>query len=201
MNKIDKILKDVIDGKPIIIVDDEDREYEGDFMIAAEKATKKSLNFGLRYCRGLFCAPASGKTLDRLNIPMMVTNSTCKLGTPFTVSFDCINGCTTGMSVFDKLKTVAVLVDDNSKAEELARPGHVFGLRPKDNLLKDRRGHTEGSVEVCRLAKIKEVSVIIETMGNNGVMLKGSKLDSFAKTFGLNIVSIEEIYQAVYGKS
>ncbi len=200
MNKIDKILKDIVDGKPVIIVDREDREYEGDFFVAAEKATKKNLNFGLRYCRGLFCTPTIGSILDRLQIPMMVTNSTCKLGTPFTVSFDCIKDCTTGMSVYDKLKTLSVLVDENSKPEELARPGHVFGLRPKDGLLEERSGHTELSIELVRLAKLREVSVIIEVMANNGQMLKGQKLMSFCDTFGLNIISTDEIYQAVYGK-
>lgn len=198
MDKIDKILKDVKNGKPIIIVDDEDREYEGDFVIAAEKANKKNLNFGLRYCRGLFCTPMSGKILDRLKIPMMVKESTCKLGTPFTVSFDCIKDCTTGMSVFDKMRTLAVLVNDNSKPEELARPGHVFGLRPKQGLLKERTGHTEASVEVLRFSELKEVAVIIEVMGNNGEMLKGKKLTSFCKSFGLNIISVQEIYDAVY---
>lgn len=197
---INKALKDIRNGKPIVVVDDYDRENEGDVVIAAELANANNLNFFIQNAKGLMCIPTAGEILDRLDIPMMVKNSTDKLATPFTVSIDARDGISTGMSVSDRLKTISILLNPNSVPEELARPGHLFPLRPQPNLLLGRRGHTESSVELMIQAGLKPVSIIAEIMGNNGHMLKGDDLTNFAKNFGLNMISVEEIYEFVYKK-
>ena len=132
---------------------------------------------------------------------MMRTNNNDKFGTPFTVSIDAVEDTTTGMSVFDRLKTISVFLDEDSKPTQLAQPGHLFPLRARPGLLKERRGHTEGSIELCLLSGLKPVAVIIEIMNENGTMTKGEQLDEFSKIYNLSIISIEEIYNAVYNKS
>lgn len=199
MTKIDAVLEDVRNGVPVIIIDDSHREDEGDLVLAAEKADKFNLAFCMKHARGLMCLPCTKDRLDRLNIPMMPSNNLDTLQTPFTVSVDAVEGTTTGMSVSDRLKTVSVLLDEESKPSELSHPGHLFPLRAKDGLLKDRRGHTESSVELVKLAGFKPVSVIIEIMNDDGTMTKGQQLIDFAKTYNLKIVTIDEIYSAVYG--
>lgn len=201
MNKIDQAIQDVKNGKPVIIVDDYDREFEGDIMIAAEMADKYNLIFAMRHAKGLMCLPCLQERCDRLDVPMMRTNNNDKFGTPFTVSIDAIEGTTTGMSVLDRLKTISVFVDENSQPNEFAQPGHLFPLRARPGLLKERRGHTEGSVELCMLSGLKPVAVIIEIMNDDGTMTKGQQLDDFAKIYNLSIISIEEIYNEVYNKS
>ena len=197
MENINKILADIKNGVPVIVVDDRDREDEGDLLIAGEKANAHNLAFCMRCARGLMCLPCSGKILDRLKVPMMINNSTDKLGTPFTVSVDAIT-TTTGMSVHDRLRTISVLLDGNSKPEQLQKPGHLFPLRAKDNLLKARRGHTEASIELLRLAGLKEVGVIAELINDDGTMAKGKDIKLFAKNHNLKIISVEEIYNAAY---
>lgn len=198
---IDKILNDIKNGKPIIVVDDYDRENEGDIVLSAEHANVDNLIFCMNNAKGLMCLPSVGSLLDRLEIPMMVTNSTCKLGTPFTVSIDAAFGITTGMSVYDRLKTIGIMLDEKSVPTDLARPGHLFPLRARNNLLLDRRGHTEASIELMKMSKIKPVSVIVEIMNNNGTMTRGQDMIEYAKMHNLNIISVEEIYNAVYNKS
>jgi 3,4-dihydroxy-2-butanone 4-phosphate synthase len=200
-HKIKNILDEIKRGKPVIIVDEYDRENEGDIVIAAEKATPENLAFAARYARGLMCVPTTGEILDRLKIPQMVPVNTDKNGTPFTVSVDALEGATTGMSVYDRIQTLNVLLNDNSKPEELARPGHMFPLRAKSDLLKERRGHTEGSLELLKMAGLKQVSVIVEIMNDDGTMTKGGDLNKFANDHGLSIISIEEIYEAAYNES
>jgi len=201
MNKIDQVIQDVKNGKPVIIVDDYDREFEGDIMLAAEMADKYNLIFSMRHAKGLMCLPCLQERCDRLDIPMMRTNNNDKFGTPFTVSIDAVEDTTTGMSVFDRLKTISVFLDEDSKPTQLAQPGHLFPLRARPGLLKERRGHTEGSIELCLLSGLKPVAVIIEIMNENGTMTKGEQLDEFSKIYNLSIISIEEIYNAVYNKS
>jgi 3,4-dihydroxy 2-butanone 4-phosphate synthase/GTP cyclohydrolase II len=198
MTRLEKAIQDIQNGIPVVLVDDFDREFEGDIVLAAEKATKYNLNFAMRHARGLMCLPCFKPLTDRLEIPMMHTNKNDKFGTPFTVSIDSVEG-TTGMSVEDRLKTIGVLLNDNSKPSDLCQPGHLFPLSAKPGLLKERRGHTEGSVELMKMAGLKEVAVIIEIMGEDGMMIKGEKLEDFAKIYNLQLISIEEIYEAQYG--
>ena len=201
MTKVQQVIQDIKNGKPVIVVDDYDREFEGDIVLAAEMANEYNLIFSMRHAKGLMCLPCLQDRCDRLSIPMMETNNNDKFGTPFTVSIDATENTTTGMSVFDRLKTISVFVDENSKPNQLAQPGHLFPLRARPGLLKERRGHTEGSVELCLLSGMKPVAVIIEIMNEDGTMTKGEQLEKFAKIYNLNIISIEEIYDAVYNQS
>jgi 3,4-dihydroxy 2-butanone 4-phosphate synthase/GTP cyclohydrolase II len=199
--KFDLVVEDIKNGKPVIVVDDYDREFEGDIVIAGEMANEYNLVFSMRHARGLMCLPCLKERCDRLDIPMMRTNNNDKYGTPFTVSIDAINDTTTGMSVYDRLKTISVFLDENSNPSELAQPGHLFPLMARPGLLKERRGHTEGSVELVKYCGMKPVAVIIEIMNEDGTMTKGEQLEKFAKIYNLNIISIEEIYEQVYNKS
>jgi len=198
-------LQDAIDelraGKPIVLIDEHDRENEGDIVIAAETANIDNLVFTMNNARGLMCIPCDGEILDRLEIPLMVETNTDKNETPFTVSVDASNDTSTGMSVQDRLKTISVFIDPDSNPQELNRPGHLFPLRPKPGLLKERRGHTEGSIELMKLAGLKPVSIICEIMNNDGTMAKGGQINKFATENGLTLISIEELYEAVYGES
>ena len=198
-------IQDAIDelreGQPVIVVDEHDRENEGDIVIAGEAASADNLIFSINYVKGLMCIACAGEILDRLDVPLMVEYNTDKNETPFTVSVDAANGTTTGMSVNDRLTTIDVLVDDNSKPQDLNRPGHLFPLRAKDGLLKERRGHTEGSVALMKLAGLKPVAIISEIMTDEGTMAKGGQINKFATEHGLTLISIEEIYEEVYGES
>ena len=196
---ISTIFKDIQSGKPIIVIDSKDREWEGDLVIAAEQATEKNLAFIIRNARGLMCLPTCGKILDRLEIPMMVKESTCKLQTPFTVTIDAAEGIHTGMSVQDRLKTISVVLDDKSFPTQLARPGHLMPLRPQERLLLQRQGHTEASIELMKLAGMKPVSIIVEIINNDGTMAKSFQLERFAQKYSLSIISIEELFEEVYG--
>lgn len=200
MNKFKEIINDLRNGKPIIVVDDYDREFEGDIVISAEKANIYNLTFAMRHAKGLMCIPCLQETLSRLDIPMMRTNKKDKFGTPFTVSVDSVEG-TTGMSVQDRLKTISTFLNEDSKPDDLAQPGHLFPLRASQGLLKDRRGHTEASVELMFAAGLKPVAIIIEIMNDDGTMTKGSQLEHYAKVYNLNIISVQEIYDSVYNKS
>ena len=201
MSKLELVLNDIRNGKPIVIVDDKDREDEGDIMLAAEKANVDNLVFCMNNARGLMCIPCCGTILDRLDIPPMVVDSTCKMQTPFTVSIDAMEGISTGMSVYDRLKTISVILNERSLPSDLARPGHLFPLRPRKNLLKDRRGHTESSIELTRLAGLKPIAIIVEIMNDDGTMTRGIKMQEYIRKHELNSISVEEIYDAVYNKS
>jgi len=199
--KFKQALTDIQNGKPIIVVDDYNREFEGDIVISAEKATAENLIFAMRHAKGLMCLPCLQDRCDHLQIPMMHTNKRDKFGTPFTVSIDAVEGATTGMSVHDRLKTIEVFLNKDSKPNQLSQPGHMFPLRAQPGLLKDRRGHTEASVELMRASKLQEVAVIIEIMNEDGTMIKGADLDQYARIYNLTMISVEEIYDAVYNKS
>ena len=200
-NIVEKVLQDIKDGRPVVLVDEYDRENEGDIVVAAEKCNVENLVFTMNNARGLMCLPISGEVLDRLEIPPMVASNTDRNQTPFTVSVDAREGTTTGMSVHDRLKTIDVLLDLDSKPNDLTRPGHLFPLRARDGLLKDRRGHTEGAIQLMVMAGLSPVAMICEIMNDDGTMTKGADLESFAAAHGLSIISIEEVYEAAYNES
>lgn len=195
-NKLERVLWDIKCGRPVILVDDYDRENEGDVVIAAEKATIDNIVFFMSKARGLMCVPCCGDILDNLEVPMMVKDSTDRHGTPFTVSVDAADGITTGMSAHDRLKTLSVFVDSESVPSDLARPGHLMPLRANDNLVAGRRGHTEGAVALVEMAELKPVAVIAEIINEDGTMAKGEQLDQFGREHNLNTISIEEIANA-----
>lgn len=188
-------LEDIYSGFPIIIVDDFDRENEGDLMIAGVKATIENIAFMCRHGRGIMCLPTSGEILDRLEIPMMVPveDSNDPLETPFTVSVDAIEGITTGVSASDRVKTIQEMCHPESRAADLQKPGHLFPLRARDNLLEDRQGHTEASIALMRMLGYMEVAVISEIMNEDGSMARLPELEVLAGEHELHIISIAEI--------
>jgi 3,4-dihydroxy 2-butanone 4-phosphate synthase / GTP cyclohydrolase II len=180
-------------GRILIVVDDEDRENEGDFVVAAGKATPESINFMSKHGRGLVCVGMTGELLDRLDLHPMVQDNTSKLGTSFTVSVDAVQGTTTGISAQDRAWTVRVLIDPKSKPDDLARPGHVFPLRAFDGGVLCRAGHTEAVVDLARLSGLAAAGVLCEIMDEDGSMARLPKLESMAETFDLRIVTIRDL--------
>jgi 3,4-dihydroxy 2-butanone 4-phosphate synthase/GTP cyclohydrolase II len=193
--RIENALEDIRNGKPIVVVDSFDRENEGDLMIAAEKATPETLAFIAREARGIMCIPTPKFILDRLGIPMSPSNNNDKFSTPFTVSIDARDGVTTGVSVEDRMVTIGLVLDDNTTPEQIAYPGHLFPLRPRPNLLKDRQGHTEASVQLCLMAGMKPVAIICEIMNPDGSMSRVPDLHPYAEKWGLNMISIDEVIE------
>lgn len=199
MTNFQSIIEDIKGGKPIIIVDSYDRENEGDLMIAAENATTENLAFMAKWARGIMCIPCLEDRLNRLKIPMMYSNKLDKLVTPFANSFDAANDISTGVSISDRLNAIGKFVSEDSVPEDFAQPGHLFPLRGKPGLLKERQGHTESSIELCIAASLKPVSVIIEVMNDDGTMARLPQLEDLAHKFNLNIISIDEIIEACHG--
>jgi len=197
ISPIKDAIKDIKSGIPVIVVDNAERENEGDLVVAAQKANVDNISFCMRYARGLMCIPCEGKILDQLKIPMMVKKTEDPLETPFTVSVDA-KTTSSGMSVYDRLKTIKVFLNKNLKAKQLQRPGHMFPLRPRNRLLKERQGHTEASIVLMKLAKLKEVAIIVEIINDNGTMARGNDLKLFSKKHNLKIISIDEIIKAFY---
>ena len=195
VDKIKTILEDIRNGKPIIVVDSYDRENEGDLMIAAEKATPETLAFIAKEARGIMCIPTPKVMLDRLGIPMSPSNNNDKFSTPFTVSIDARDGVTTGVSVEDRMVTIGLVLDENTKPEQLAYPGHLFPLRPRPGLLNDRQGHTEASVQLAIMAGVKPVAIICEIMNDNGSMARVPDLIPYAEKWNLNMISIDEVIE------
>jgi len=193
--RIENALEDIRNGKPIVVVDSFDRENEGDLMIAAEKATPETLAFIAREARGIMCIPTPKFILDRLGIPMSPSNNNDKFSTPFTVSIDARDGVTTGVSVEDRMVTIGLVLDDNTTPEQIAYPGHLFPLRPRPNLLTDRQGHTEASVQLCLMAGMKPVAIICEIMNPDGSMSRVPDLLPYAEKWGLNMISIDEVIE------
>ncbi len=178
----------------VIVVDDEDRENEGDFIIAAEKVTPEKINFMMRYGRGVLCAPITEERCRELDLPMQVEVNTSSHETPFTVTVDRIgNGCTTGVSMHDRAETIRSLADPATKVTDLGRPGHVCPLRARDKGVLRRAGHTEASVDLCRLAGLQPAAALIEVINEDGTMARLPQLLEIAKEFGLKIVSIEDL--------
>lgn len=194
LDSIEDAINDIRNGKVIIVVDDENRENEGDFLAAAEMATPEMINFMATHGRGLICTPLTEKRCKALELNMMVRNNTDPLETAFTISVDLRgNGVTTGISAADRAKTVQALVDDNMKPFELARPGHIFPLVAKEGGVLRRTGHTEAAIDFARLAGLKPAGVIVEIMNEDGTMARLPQLIKVAKKFDLKIVSIEDL--------
>ena len=190
---VEEAVKDIQRGRFIIMVDDEDRENEGDLVIAAEKITPQRLNWMIKNARGILCVPVDGKRLDELRIPLMVENSNDRFKTPFTVSVDAKKETTTGVSVSDRIATIKRLIDKNAKPEDFAMPGHVFPLRAKENGVLERPGHTEATVDLMKLANLYPAAVIAEIMKDDGEMAKLEELMEFAEKHEIKIITIKDL--------
>ncbi|MEE3345525.1 MAG: bifunctional 3,4-dihydroxy-2-butanone-4-phosphate synthase/GTP cyclohydrolase II [Chloroflexota bacterium] len=193
LSKIEEAIDDIKNGKMVIVIDDEDRENEGDLTMAAEMVTPEAINFMATYGRGLICVPMLGDQLDRLNLPLMVSNNTASLSTAFTVSVDSLIGTTTGISASDRSDTIKALINEDTKPEDLGRPGHIFPLRYVDGGVLKRTGQTEASIDLCRLAGLEEAAVICEIMADDGNMARMPQLEDFAKQHDVKIVSVEDL--------
>lgn len=194
LNTIEEALDDLKKGKLIIVVDDEDRENEGDFVTAARNVTPEIINFMSKHGRGLICAPITEERAAALNLNLMVEDNTVLHQTPFTVSVDLIGqGCTTGISAHDRAKTVQALIDPATKPEDLGRPGHIFPLRAKPGGVLRRTGHTEATVDLARLAGMEPAGVLVEIMNDDGTMARLPQLMEIAEKFELKIISIKDL--------
>jgi len=193
LSTIPEAIEDIRAGKFVIIVDDEDRENEGDLSMAAEKVTPEAINFMTKHARGLICMPVTGKRLDELDIPMMVQNNTCKYGTAFTVSVEAKHRVSTGISAADRAETVKAIVDPATKPEDLAQPGHTFPLRARDGGVLVRAGQTEAIVDLARLAGFYPAGVVCEIMNDDGTMARMPQLEVIADKFELKIVSVADL--------
>ncbi|MCR4858515.1 MAG: bifunctional 3,4-dihydroxy-2-butanone-4-phosphate synthase/GTP cyclohydrolase II [Bacteroidales bacterium] len=191
---IEQALEDLKAGKFVIVVDDEDRENEGDFIIAAEKITPEKVNFMMQYGRGVLCTPMTQQRCEELGLEMQVSNNTSLLGTPFTVTVDLLeHGCTTGVSMHDRAATIKALANAEMKPHNFGRPGHVNPLRARDGGVLVRAGHTEAAVDLCRLAGLTPVGALIEIINPDGTMARLPQLMEVAERFDLNITSIEKL--------
>lgn len=194
LHSIEEAINDIRDGKVIIVVDDENRENEGDFLAAAEKVTPKMINFMATYGRGLICVPLTENRCKELELGMMVSNNTDPLETAFTISVDLRGkGVTTGISASDRALTIQALIDKDTKPFDLARPGHIFPLRAKEGGVLRRTGHTEAAIDFARLAGLQPAGVIVEIMNEDGTMARLPQLLEVAKKFDIKIVSIEDL--------
>lgn len=194
LNTIEEAIQEIQSGNVIIVVDDENRENEGDFLTAARNATPELINFMATHGRGLICAPISEERCDQLGLEMMVRNNSAAYETPFTVSIDLIgHGCTTGISASDRSKTVLAMIDTKIRPEELGKPGHIFPLRAKKGGVLRRAGHTEAAVDLSRLAGFEEAGIIVEILNEDGSMARLPELFEIAKKFNLKIISIEDL--------
>ncbi len=192
---IAKAIEDIKDGKMVILVDDENRENEGDLAIAAEKVTPDAVNFMATYGRGLICLSLTEERLNELQLSLMVNENTSRFGTAFTVSIDAREGISTGISAYDRAKTIQASIDEATKPWDLVRPGHIFPLRYKKGGVLARAGQTEGSVDLAKLAGLKPAAVICEIMNNDGTMARMPDLEEFSKKYGIGIVTIADIIQ------
>ena len=191
--RIEDAIEEIRQGRMVILVDDEDRENEGDLTMAAEMVTPEAINFMAKYGRGLICLTMTAERCDHLRLPLMVSSNTSSFGTAFTVSIEAKKGVTTGISAADRAHTIRTAVDDACKPEDLARPGHIFPLRAKPGGVLVRAGQTEGSVDLARLAGLKSSGVICEIMNDDGSMARMPQLKKFAKEHGLKICTIADL--------
>jgi len=192
-NTIDEALEALKAGRFIIVVDDEDRENEGDLIIAAERVTPEAVNFMATHGRGLVCMPIEGKRLDELQIPMMVQRNNTAQGTAFTVSIEARRGTTTGISAFDRAATVLTVIDPETQPEDLVMPGHMFPLRARPGGVLERSGHTEAAVDLVRLAGLYPAGVLCEIMHEDGTMARLPALEEFAQRHGIKLISIAQL--------
>jgi 3,4-dihydroxy 2-butanone 4-phosphate synthase/GTP cyclohydrolase II len=191
--RIEDAIEDIKQGKMVILVDDEDRENEGDLTLAAEMVSPELINFMAKYGRGLICLTMTAERCDQLRLPLMVSNNSSSFGTAFTVSIEAKKGVTTGISAADRAHTILTAVADTCKAEDLARPGHIFPLRAKPGGVLVRAGQTEGSVDLARLAGLKPAGVICEIMNDDGTMARMPQLKKFAREHNLRICTIADL--------
>ena len=192
-DEIAEAIEDIKQGKIVIVCDDEDRENEGDMIMAAEKITPEAVNFISKYARGLMCVPMAGEWLEKFQLGQMVHNNTARLGTRFTVSVDFLNGTTTGISAFDRAKTIKALADENAKAGDFGRPGHIFPLEAREGGVLTRAGHTEASVDLARLAGLKPVGFLCEILDDDGSMARVPRLMKLAEEFGMKIITVKDL--------
>ncbi|NVO02762.1 MAG: bifunctional 3,4-dihydroxy-2-butanone-4-phosphate synthase/GTP cyclohydrolase II, partial [Bacteroidetes bacterium] len=194
LNSIEEAIADIKAGKVIIVVDDEDRENEGDFITAAETITPEIVNFMATHGRGLICTPITETRCEELDLEMMVTKNTSSHETPFTISIDLLgNGCTTGISTSDRSKTIFALADSKTKPSDFGRPGHIFPLKAKNGGVLERTGHTEATVDLARLAGFKPIGALVEIMNEDGTMARLPQLYKIASKFNLKIISIQDL--------
>ncbi len=192
---VDEAIEEIKNGKVLIIVDDENRENEGDFVCAAEYVTPEIVNFMAKNGRGIICVAVNGKRLDELGLPLMVDTNSALHGTQFTITIDAIEGTTTGISAADRALTIKKIIDDKTKASDFARPGHIFPLRALDEGVLRRAGHTEASVDLCKLAKLKPAGVLCEILHDNGEMARVPDLIIIAEKFGIKILTVKDVIQ------
>jgi 3,4-dihydroxy 2-butanone 4-phosphate synthase/GTP cyclohydrolase II len=193
LNTIEEALDDFREGKFVIVVDDEDRENEGDLICAAEKITPEMVNFMLKNARGVLCAPVTISRAQELELPHQVQDNTSLLGTPFTVTVDKIEGCTTGVSAHDRAATIRALADPKSTAQSFGRPGHISPLYAQDNGVLRRSGHTEAAIDLCKLCGLYPAGALIEIMNDDGTMARMPQLVEFAKEHDLKIITIKDM--------
>ncbi|MFI7009751.1 bifunctional 3,4-dihydroxy-2-butanone-4-phosphate synthase/GTP cyclohydrolase II [Streptomyces sp. NPDC050145] len=195
LDPVEQAVRDIAAGRPVVVVDDEDRENEGDLVVAAEKITPEIVAFMMSECRGLICAPMESDELERLDLPQMVGNNTESMKTAFTVSVDAsgAHGVTTGISAADRATTLRLLASGDAEPGDFVRPGHIFPLRAKPGGVLVRNGHTEAAVDLARLAGLSPAGAIVEIAGEDGVMLRLPELVPFARKHGLTIISIEDL--------
>lgn len=193
LSSIEDALKDFKEGKFVIVVDDEDRENEGDLIIAAEKITAEKVNFMLKHARGVLCAPITLSRCEELDLPHQVADNTSVLGTPFTVTVDKLEGCTTGVSAHDRAATILALADPASTPQTFGRPGHINPLYAQDNGVLRRSGHTEAAVDLCRLAGLYPAGALMEIMNEDGSMARMPELQKLATEWGMKIITIADL--------
>lgn len=193
LSTIEEAIADFRDGKFVIVVDDEDRENEGDLVCAAEKITPEMVNFMLKYARGVLCAPITISRSEELDLPRQVSENTSVLGTPFTVTVDKLDGCTTGVSAHDRAATIRALADPASTPKTFGRPGHINPLYAQDNGVLRRSGHTEAAVDLCKLSGLYPAGALMEIMNDDGTMARMPELQAFAKEHGLKIITIGDL--------
>ena len=193
LNTIEEAIEDFRAGKFVIVVDDEDRENEGDLIIAAEKVTPEKINFMLKHARGVLCAPITTSRCEELDLPHQVSNNTSVLGTPFTVTIDKLEGCSTGVSAADRAATILALADPNSTAETFGRPGHINPLYAQEKGVLRRAGHAEASIDMCRLAGLYPAAALMEIMSDDGTMARLPELRKFADEQDLKLISIADL--------
>lgn len=192
---IEEVLGDIRDGRMVIVIDDEERENEGDIIMAAEKVSAEDVNFIARYARGLICVALEGDRLDDLRLGMMVQENTAKMGTPFTVSVDAVHGTSTGISAYDRAVTIKTLVDSSARPDDLARPGHIFPLRAAKGGVLRRAGHTEAAVDLARIAGLAPAGVLCEIMADDGTMARTPELLDLARRFDLKVITICDLIE------
>ena len=193
INTIEEALDDFKEGKFVIVVDDEDRENEGDLIIAAEKITAEKVNFMLKHARGVLCAPITLSRCDELDLPRQVDENTSVLGTPFTVTIDKLEGCSTGVSAHDRAETIKALADPASTPQTFGRPGHVNPLYAQDNGVLRRSGHTEAAIDLCKLTGLYPAGALMEIMNDDGTMARLPQLLEFAAKYALKVISIKDL--------